>query len=94
MEPAPYELLATVIPGLTKMLVDIPCACPTFHKRGLITAIVHLNDALTHGYGEDRHVAWTRERIADWLEGLDIDLTFQLVDWSHVYPRPVVRPCP
>lgn len=58
--------LEAVLPG---MLTFIRCpACPqgTDRTRSVSEQIVHLND-------EHR---WTREQVADWLESLDVDLTF------------------
>ena len=37
-------------------------------ETSLFAVVIHLNDAHK----------WNRNRIADWLDGLDIDLTFQV----------------
>lgn len=56
--------LETAIPDLVA-LVDYPCSCRD-DAGTLRTVIVHLNDGHR----------WTRERVADWLEMLDLDLRF------------------
>jgi len=60
--------LATHLPGV-KEIVKYPCDCysQTPVKHDLMEVIMHLNDA-------DK---WTRESIADWLDTLEIDLSFK-----------------
>lgn len=64
-----------VIAPLTKAIPKLgtPCQCPHIsdNKQCLLEGdimftVIHLNDQ--HG--------WTREEIADWLETLDVDLSF------------------
>lgn len=52
-----------------KDVVKYPCNCNTKSEESsaLKTVIIHLND----------HCQWTREKIADWLETLDIDITLK-----------------
>jgi len=63
------DSLKALIPGLEDMKVSCPkMATDECHWKStatLLSVIVHLND---------RHT-WTRERIADWLETLDFDLS-------------------
>lgn len=54
-----------VLPGLTEEK-DCPTKCG--RRSSLYQLIQHLND---------KH-EWTREKIADWLETLDVDLTFPI----------------
>jgi hypothetical protein len=54
-----------VLPGLTEER-DCPTKCG--RHSSLYLLIQHLND---------KH-EWTREKIADWLETLDVDLTFPI----------------
>lgn len=65
----PDVALAEAIPGFADARAECPCSCyslaPT--KSTLANCIVHLNDSHE----------WTRERIADWLDTLDLDLSFQ-----------------
>lgn len=61
--PSTRETLAGLFPGLDHML-DCP-ACDDTTGWSLTNTIIHLND--------DHE--WTRERIADWLETLPVDLT-------------------
>lgn len=66
----PLVITALAVPGLME-LIDYPCDCNdalrgTIRAGGLINIIVHLNDG---------H-AWKRENIADWLDTLDVDLSF------------------
>jgi len=67
--------LTRLIPGLDERAAS-PCDCPypegnTFSIR---ENIIHLND--THHPDREGADVWTRERIADWLETLDVDLRF------------------
>lgn len=63
------DKLAEAIPGFEYMKQACPegCAAPYHKDSPLRITIIHLND----------HHKWTRERIADWLETLDHDLTFK-----------------
>lgn len=70
--------LASRIPGVQNM-VTLPCACPELHDRSVWMAVQHLNDR-HHPEVDDSETLgdiWTRERIADWLETLDVDLSVQ-----------------
>lgn len=61
------KTLAGVFPGLDGATAKSPCKCEVA-KAGLVNlgqVVIHLND--TH--------QWTRDRIADWLDTLDIDLS-------------------
>lgn len=84
-KPAPYvpspnsgygdsgRLLGSVLPGLSASVT-----CPECSTAGTLdSVIIHVNDG--------HH--WTRERIADWLDTLDVDLTFPVPDKipSHVH---------
>lgn len=58
------------IPGLAKARAACPCrkpACLYGIDTAVVTIVMHLNDA----------AKWSRERIADWLDTLDVDLRFQ-----------------
>lgn len=56
--------LETHIPGIRAY---VPCpACPIQHVAQIITMVQHLND----------NCGYTREQVADWLEALDVDLSF------------------
>jgi hypothetical protein len=57
--------LSAYIPGVNAV-VECPCETPSVHNGQIISLVQHLNDSC--GY--------TREQVADWLESLDIDLTF------------------
>lgn len=60
--------LFDAIPGFAQMKQMCP-ECTAYGTDGsLRSTIIHLND----------HHKWTRERIADWLETLDHDLTFKM----------------
>lgn len=62
-----FEEFAKQLPGVHKV-ANYPCDCLRIGKQGkLIHIIIHLND----------NHKWTRDRIADWLETLDIDLEFK-----------------
>lgn len=72
----PGEALTTLFPALNAHrgcpAYGLPMLNGTTHCRiegshPVANLIMHLND----------HHAWTRERIADWLETLDVDLTLQ-----------------
>lgn len=60
-----FSVLAEDLPGVMES-VRMPCHCREF-KVALFTAIIHLND---------KH-RWSRDRVADWIETLDIDTTFK-----------------
>lgn len=63
--------LKKAIPGLKNARANCPasktCGSEVYHDMPVTEVIIHLND--TH--------KWTREKIADWLETLDVDLSFQ-----------------
>lgn len=64
--------LAEIIPGIGDAVEACPddeCITPD-RNIPIAVLIVHLNDVHR----------WTRERIADWLDSLDIDLTIQRKD--------------
>lgn len=72
------DTLEHYIPGLQEMTVPNACPAaddeiPDFARRyrcaetNLTRLIIHLND-------EHR---WVREQIADWLDALDLDLSFK-----------------
>lgn len=76
------KALTKAIPGLQGATASCPacrageplsvpaCPCESCTPRGpqkLVNVVVHLNDAHR----------WTRGQVADWLETLDVDLTFQ-----------------
>lgn len=68
-------LLESVLPAL-----ELTQGCPAIHcerQRTITDLVIHLND----------HHKWSREAIADWLETLDIDLTFPVPDYipAHVH---------
>jgi hypothetical protein len=65
----PSAELADLIPALHSAMVHCPVGCWEENSGGQSVSytIQHLNDDHT----------WPREDIADWLETLDIDLTFQ-----------------
>lgn len=54
--------MLTAVPGLAMMVVCPQCG---LHARTYFM-VIHLNDAHE----------MSREHIADWLEGLDVDLSF------------------
>lgn len=58
--------LSRKLPGVMEQ-TKYPCNCKFDEEECLWEIIQHLND--------DHH--WTRNRIADWLETLDIDLEFK-----------------
>lgn len=62
------EELAEVFSNVREY-VQVPCSCTRYEDTGLKVhvLVVHLNDF--HN--------WTRERIADWLDTLDLDLTLK-----------------
>jgi hypothetical protein len=79
-EPAgeDYSLMATrlqrVIPDAFAP-ISSPCTCKDRSKTALWAVIQHLNDAHHPDSAKDEpEEAWSRERIADWLETLDLDL--------------------
>lgn len=75
-----FSSLAKELPGIkekvlcpARLLVGIDrCNWPT--NEDLLSTIIHLND--TH--------RWTREKIAEWVESLDIDTTFKVPDKEKV----------
>lgn len=71
-----YSVLANqlrrAMPGLN-IPVTCPCDCESWHVETVWTIIQHLND--THHPNAGVGDRWSRERIADWTEGLPIDLT-------------------
>jgi hypothetical protein len=68
---SPDDELAELVPALTNRGLSWTCpdlSCdPPYRPDSLSAEIQHLND---------QH-EWTRESIADWLDSLDVDLTFQ-----------------
>ena len=59
--------LAKMLPGV-KETVRYPCdCCMTYKNDTLYHVIIHLNDTC----------GWSRERVADWIETLDVDTTFK-----------------
>lgn len=67
---SPVGILLKMLPAL-----NATANCPVFLSTSscffaadLQTVIIHLND----------HHKWTREQIADWLETLDLDLSFRV----------------
>jgi len=72
----PGEELAEVIPEIMSFTAYCPSRgpndemCSPSGYLNLYRMIQHLND---------EH-QWTREKIADWLETLDVDLTFKMPD--------------
>ena len=64
----PQDLLDQAIPVLHTATVD--CPVKTTRESSISSMILHLND-----FHE-----WSREQIADWLESLDIDLSFERRD--------------
>lgn len=58
--------LARSLPGVNQA-ANYPCGCHADFTEPIFDIIIHLND----------DVQWSREQIADWLETLDIDLSFQ-----------------
>jgi hypothetical protein len=73
--------LARHIPDIRKR-VDLPCSCGkrrNADRPQILYAIQHLNDdhhPERRINGRLRKDRWTRERIADWLDEIDADLTF------------------
>ena len=72
------EKLQAKIPALNEVL-PYPCLCKNTAPRRLSGLIQHLNDA--HHPVRTTNPAlgdpWTRERIADWLDTLGLDLTIK-----------------
>lgn len=61
-------MLAKSLPGVNE-LVAYPCGCINSSRHdSLMSVIIHLND---------KHVEWDRNRIADWIESLDVDTEFK-----------------
>jgi hypothetical protein len=79
--------LAELIPD-AHAVVDLPCTCRVTAigegevpvRKKVWYAIQHLNDNHLPGRDDGISDPWTRERIAEWLETLDLDL--------RVYPTP------
>jgi hypothetical protein len=68
------DRLHDLIPGANSY-VRQPCTCPIVSSNVLWSLVQHLNDSHHPDgvpLGGDK---WSRERIADWLEGLDLDLS-------------------
>lgn len=67
---AELALCARKLPGMGDV-VKPPCSCKMLDPKGenIYTLVQHLNDHIDH--------RWTRGRIADWLETLDVDLEFK-----------------
>ena len=67
--------LRRMTPGLSEVVPN-PCDCPkgVYNRASIWDMIQHLNDS-HHPDKGDSLDKWTRERIADWLETLDADLT-------------------
>jgi hypothetical protein len=63
--------LRTQAPGLNEE-VKHPCDC-AYAAASIWSVIQHLNDG-HHPMTASKDI-WTRERIADWLDALDVDLT-------------------
>lgn len=61
-------LLCRAMPAINRS-VEFPCACGRL-PGSVLDAVIHLNDG-------DR---WSREAIADWLDTLDIDLSFNTTE--------------
>lgn len=79
--------LKEMVPGLMRS-VSQPCSCNTtgMYLSGSVWQVIqHLND--THHPNNGCADKWSRERIADWLDSLDVDLT---VDPSRK-SAPVIR---
>ena len=64
--------LRTMIPD-AGVLLDAPCGCKT--RKTVWMMVQHLNDL--HNPNDYTVEHWSRERIADWLETLDLDLRVQ-----------------
>lgn len=94
MEPEPpvedYSMLAEqlrqVMPGLMTPVLH-PCDCKRTWNSQVWAVIQHLNDE-HHPNIPAVKDKWSRERIADWTEGLPVDLT---VDPSHAEKRKAAR---
>jgi len=65
--------LSRHIPDIRKT-VKAPCNCRNLKTGQIWYLIQHLNDH--HHPKHKRRETWTRERIADWLDEVDADLTF------------------
>lgn len=61
------DLLKSVIPALS---ISVQCPHCTDVKVSLESVVIHLNDS----------AKWTREQVADWLDTLNLDLTFPVPD--------------
>lgn len=62
----PINMLTEAIPDLKGQVWSLPCGHFNRTYPPLSTVILHLNDT----------ERWSREQIADWLETLDLDLSF------------------
>jgi hypothetical protein len=78
--------LLRVMPGL-RASVPFPCSCGKTApaKNSVQAVIIHLNDRHHPTKGALKDDPWSRERIAQWTEELDVDLT---VDTSRPPPPP------
>jgi hypothetical protein len=81
--------LLRVMPGL-RATVPFPCSCgkEAPAKNSVQAVIIHLNDRHHPTKGSLKGDPWDRERIAQWTEELDVDLT---VDTSRPPPPPRPR---
>lgn len=65
-----FSSLAKQLPGVNE-IINYPCDCFSYLELKptgtLLAVIIHLND-------EDK---WARESVADWLDTLEIDLSFK-----------------
>ena len=66
--------MAEMIPGI-RDIVPSPCTCIPKQMRTVWSAIQHLNDQHHPRFTQHEEDGWSRERIAEWLETLDADLT-------------------
>lgn len=58
-------ILGKLMPDI-RSSVAYPCLCHRHETAAVTTVVIHLND----------NCKWTRERIADWLDTLDLNLRF------------------
>lgn len=65
--PAYNPRVMVVCPALGEVVYDQVCVD---RDNSAISLIMHLNDGHK----------WTREQVADWLDTLEVDLSFGLVD--------------
>jgi hypothetical protein len=68
------RLLGAALPGLR---TEVTCPHCDSSPMELLGLIIHLNDS----------ARWTREQVADWLDTLDVDLTFPTPDTipAHIH---------